>query len=502
MALAIEQAEALPEHSQRARGLSYTLGTLGKIYEHQGRWQEAQQVTQRALFSAQHLNAPEITYQWQWQLGRILAAQGETEPAITAYTEAVNLLQDLRQDLASVGTDAQFSFRDGVEPVYRQLVKLLVQGDQPSEQNLQLARSLIEKLQLAELDNFFQDDCLQARPNPIEQLDAKAAVIYPIILDDRLTVILSRPGQPLYAYSSPVTPDQVVNTINQLIQGATSSLIFSPDYSQIQQLYDWLIRPAAPQLSQGEIETLVFVMDGVLRNVPISALHDGNRFLIEDYNVALAPSLELLESQREETTPLNLVAAGIADARPGFNALPQVKVEIDTIANIIPQTEALLNQAFTEAQLQASVTNVPLNALHLATHGQFSSSAEDTYILTWDDRLTVKEFGQLLDTRQNADTPIDLLVLSACQTATGDNRAALGIAGMAVRSGARSTLATLWSLEDEAAATFMIGFYEALAQPGTTKGEAFRAAQLRLLKDPRFSRLYYWAPLVLVGNWR
>jgi CHAT domain-containing protein len=140
--------------------------------------------------------------------------------------------------------------------------------------------------------------------------------------------------------------------------------------------------------------------------------------------------------------------------------------------------------------------------VHLATHGQFSSKAEDTFILTWDDRINIKQLNNVLKTRDRRESSIiELLVLSACQTAVGDKRAALGLAGMAVRAGARSTLASLWSINDAATASFMIKFYQNLADNKVTKAEALRRAQLALLQNPEYRHPYFWAPFILVGNW-
>jgi CHAT domain-containing protein len=140
--------------------------------------------------------------------------------------------------------------------------------------------------------------------------------------------------------------------------------------------------------------------------------------------------------------------------------------------------------------------------VHLATHGQFSSTVQDTFILTWDNRITPQQFQELFQVQlRNQAQPIELLVLSACQTATGDKRAALGVAGVAVRSGARSTLATLWAVNDQSTADLMINFYRELAQPNLTKAEALRRAQLALLQQPQYRHPLYWAPFVLVGNW-
>jgi len=144
----------------------------------------AQDLTQQALILAQAINASDIGYRWQWQLGRLLKAQGDVKGAIAAYTESVKTLQSLRNDLVAINSEVQFSFRDEVEPVYRQLVDLLLQSEEnsePSQQNLVQARAVIESLQLAELDNFFRIACLQGKPVQIDQVvdkdDPTAAVV-------------------------------------------------------------------------------------------------------------------------------------------------------------------------------------------------------------------------------------------------------------------------------------------------------------------------------------
>ena len=140
--------------------------------------------------------------------------------------------------------------------------------------------------------------------------------------------------------------------------------------------------------------------------------------------------------------------------------------------------------------------------MHIATHGQFSSQADRTFIVAWNSQINVKELDNLLRRReQEKPRPIELLVLSACETADGDNRAALGLAGVAVRAGARSTLATLWRVNDKSTATLMVKFYQELAKEGVTKAQALRRAQLSLLEN-EYKSPYYWAPFVLVGNWR
>lgn len=523
LANALQQARSLKD----ARAESYALGTLGTLYEQTRQWDNAQELTQQALILAQTINAPDIAYQWQWHLGRQLKAQGDIgdskseavgssrkheaavseamrASAIAAYTEAFNTLSDLRKDLVAINTDVQFSFRESVEPVYRELVELLLQspeGSEPSQQNLKQAREVIESLQLAELDNFFREACLTVKPVQVDQINPQTAVIYPIILPNRLAVILSLPNQPLSYYETSLPQSEVEGILDQMQQSLRPTSFSQERLPIAKQVYDLLLRSAQDKLAASGVTTLVFVLDGSLRNLPMAALYDGQKYLIEKYSIALAPGLQLLQPQPLKRQQLKGLLGGLSEARQGFSALPAVALEVNQIESEIP-AQVLLDRTFTSTTIQSQLNSAPFAVVHLATHGQFSSKAEDTFILTWDDRINVKQLDTLLRAREQGEVkPIELLVLSACQTATGDRRAALGLAGLAVRSGARSTLATLWSVNDRSTAFFMVEFYRELGQPGVTKAQAVRSAQLALLKQPQYEHPYYWAPFILLGNW-
>jgi CHAT domain-containing protein len=507
LAAAVQQARMLKD----PRAESYALGELGQLYERTQQLSDAQKLTQEALSLAQSISASDIAYRWQWQLGRILKQKDNITGAIAAYSEAVNTLQSLRTDLVAINPDVQFTFRDSVEPIYRELVELLLQpltnqGEVPSQENLIQARKVIESLQLAELDNFFREACLNAKPELIDQVDPAAAIIYPIILPDRLAVILSLPEQSsdelrLRYYQTKLPDNEVEGILKQLLQSLNPAFSNKQRLRFSQQVYDWLIRPAEAQLAQSGVKTLVFVLDGPLRNLPMAALHDGQQYLVEKYSIALSQGLQLLEPRSLVRQRLKALMGGLTEARQGFSALPAVNSELNQISSEV-RSEVLLNQQFTNKSLEKQINQAPFPIIHLATHAQFSSKAEDTFLLTWDGRINVKDFDQLLQARERQNTnPIELFVLSACQTATGDNRATLGLAGLAVRSGARSTLATLWSVRDESTAELMVEFYRQLLQTEVSKAEALRQAQLRLLKQPQYKHPYYWAPFVLVGNW-
>ncbi|MBW4494249.1 MAG: CHAT domain-containing protein [Oscillatoria princeps RMCB-10] len=482
------------------RAESYALGELGKLYKLSGQLKEAKDLTGKALLLANGIEAQEIAARWHGQMGEILQLQGDTGGAIAAYTEAVQTFGTLRSDLVAVGAEVQFSFRESVEPVYRQLVSLLLLGE-PGQKNLKQAREVIEGLQLAELDNFFRDACLDAKPAQIDQIDPTAAVIYPIILADRLEVILSVPGKPLQNYKTVLPREQVESTLRQLRQALSLSFPKQERLKLYATGYDWLVRPVESQLAESGIKTLVFVPDGPLRNLPVGAFYDGKQYLIEKYSTALTPGLQLLAPRPISGTQLKTLMGGLSESRQGFAALPGVKSEIERVASEV-SSKVLLDRDFTTDSLQTALSKTASPVLHLATHGQFSSSAENTFILTWDGKINVGDLGNLLrDRNETGERAIELLVLSACQTAKGDDRAALGLAGLAVKSGARSTMATLWSVKDESTAEMMAEFYKQLNAPGVTKAEALRQAQLALLKQSKYEHPFYWAPFVLVGNW-
>lgn len=506
---AYRQAQLLSDHRSEADALGY----LGALAFQSGSLPDAQRLTEQALQRVSTYDAPDIAYRWLWQLGRIHQQQGYAQEAIAAYRSAFNILKSLRGDLVAMNPDVQFTFRDEVEPIYRELVSLLLADAKPDEKALQEARDVIESLQLAELNNFFQQACLEARPQPIDQIDPKAAVLYSITLSDRLAVLTSIPGQslqyntvPLAAAPSP-SPSQK-NALDQTVEDLEATLnpfITSPDPLQpSQQLYNWLIRPVEPELVRNDIKTLVFVMDGALRRVPLAALHDGQQYLVEKYNVALTPGLQLLSPRSTQTKSLKTLVGGLVASRQGFPPLPAVQQEVQEISSILP-TQVLLDDKFTRDRLQQNIENTTYPVVHLATHAQFSSRAENTFLLTWDERINVRSLDQFLRQRERRLTknPIELLILSACQTATGDNRATLGLAGVAVRSGARSTVATLWSVQDQSTADLMAQFYAALDKPGVSKAAALRQAQLSLLRSPQvqYHHPYYWAAFILIGNW-
>ncbi|WP_242053320.1 CHAT domain-containing protein [Nostoc parmelioides] len=508
LAKSIQQARSLKD----IRAEAYALGNLGGLYEKTQQIAEAISLTQQALILAQSSNAPEITYLWQWQLGRLFKAQGNFTGAIAAYDATVETLESLRTDLVVVNQDIQFNFRDNVEPVYRESVALLLQnaGNKPDIQTLDKARTRIEALQLAELDNFFREACLQGQRVILDQIvdqeNPNTAILYPIILPEQLQVIVKIPQQPLRYFTNNKSQVDVERTLAQLRE-----YILEPDRTEeaqtlAQEVYNWLIKPIASDLANSKVNTLVFVLDGELKNTPLPALYDGEKYLVEKYAIAVSLGLQLLAPKPISESPLQVIAAGLVEPPPNFSRfppLPGIKLEFDLIAQTGASTKKLLDKDFTIINLEKNVNSLPFNILHLATHGQFSSRPEDTFILANDGYINVLEFDKLLRSQSATNSQIlELLVLSACETATGDNRATLGLAGAAVKAGARSTLASLWHINDQSTAVLIGEFYNQLVNNKVTKAEALRRAQVKLLtKYPNYNHPGYWAAYTLVGNW-
>ncbi|MEL7068623.1 MAG: CHAT domain-containing protein [Cyanobacteria bacterium J06581_3] len=516
----LAQAIQTSSDLQDSRAEAYARGTLGHIYEKSQRWSEAQNLTEDALTTAQAITAADIAYQWQWQLGRLLKQQNKKGPAIQAYRAAYATLQSIKQDLVATNQDLQFSFRDRVEPVYRELVDLLLQpdasnavlesngpanGPEASNHTLSVqaeARNVIESLQVAELDNFFRTACLEGQQVALEEVEkTDAAIIYPIILRDRLEILVSLPDQPLQQYTSLVTQTELEQTLSNWRQNLERPFTTPEGKTLGESLYEWIIQPMHSALAASNVRTLTFVLDGALRNVPMAALYHDGHYLLEDYAVALSPGLQLLGPKSLQETSSTALLGGLTQARLGFSELSNVEQELRTVESLV-SSRLLIDETFTTTNLAKQVTDSNQPIIHLATHGQFSSNADQTFILAWDRPILVTELSALLRSGDlNRPDPIELLILSACETATGDNKAALGLAGVALQSGTRSTLASLWNLDDASGAVLIGQFYEALARPNTTKAEALRQAQLSLLKNPNYRHPLYWSAYVLVGNW-
>jgi len=493
---------------------SYSYGYLGNLYEHQERYSEALRLTRQAIFSAQQIDAKDILFRWQWQLGRILSvlakhpdASIRSETAINAYRQAVDTLQPIRHELTIGFRNESQSFRETMGTVYFELADLLLQQARKEQNNihwLSEAQQTIERFKTAELQDYFRDDCVIAAQTKQTILDsniAHTAILYPILLPDRSEILLSLPDQQIKQFSIPITASRLKNEVNEFrFELETEETNDYLPYAQ--RLYTWLILPLEATLQAQQIDTLVIAPDGVLRTIPFAALHDGKQFLINKYAFVTVPSLTLTEPKAKNNHDSTILISGLSQSVRGYTELTNVANEVNTINQLYRNNATLLlNENFTENNFANALRSTNYSIVHIASHGQFESNPENTFLLTYDDKITMNRLEQLIRLSELRNESMELLTLSACQTAVGDDQAALGVAGIAIKAGARSALATLWFIDDRATTQLITEFYRQLKNNKLSKTKALQNAQKNLLKNSNYRHPIYWAPFLLIGNW-
>ncbi len=501
------EAEAAATEAGDARSSSYALGWRGELYEQSGRLEEARTLTRQALFQADQVDAGDALYRWYWQLGRIDLAAGDREAAITSYRKAVVALEAVRSALALRSEDAALAFGAEVEPVYLGLVDLLLGAaaqapGSPAEQALLgEARDTLEAGKAAELRDYFRDECLAAQRQTTPDVVPGAVVLYPVLLADRVELIVGQGGR-LARHPVPVDAATLVDEVHAFRRLLTKRTTrqYLP---HAQRLYDWLITPITGALEAEGVNALVVVSTGALRTVPFAALHDRatGSFLIEKLPIAVAPGLTLVEPRAIERESIESLIAGISEGIHDFAPLANVPAELDGVEANFPGTR-LQNASFDVARFEQALTDHPMGIVHIASHGEFRADASKSFILAWDGPVTMDQVGDTVArARFRTDQPLELLTLSACQTAAGDDRAALGLAGVALRAGARSAVATLWPVNDAATAILIGEFYTQLRRAGVSRAGALQASQRQLIEDPRYRHPAYWSPFVVIGSW-
>ena len=503
----LQESATIAEEQGDKRTLSYALGYLGHLYETEFRMDEALQFTRRALFTAQSVDAPESLYRWQWQLGRQLAATGQLDQAIASYRQATVTLQPIRVEVAQASSDGAFGGQDTVKPLFFELADLLLQrasltdDGKTVEGYLLAARDAIEAYKTAELRDYFKDDCVDAvrsKLTTFDRLSPDTAVIYPIMFSSRLELLISLPSG-LKRISVSVTADRLTQEIREfrrLVEKRTTREYLP----HARQLYDWLVRPFETDLVQPQITTLVFVPDSALRTIPLAALYDGSSFLISKFSLAMTPGLTLTDPRPLNRDKLRFLTAGLTKSVQGFPPLPYVAEEVASIEQLYKGGQ-LINDAFQTPRLERELRDGGYGVLHIGTHGKFSTDVNRSFLLTFDGKLTMQTLDQLVGLFRFRQEPLELLTLSACQTGVGDDRAALGLAGVALKAGARSALATLWFINDEASAALISEFYRQLRNPSLSKAVALQRAQVKLLNDRVYEHPAYWSPFLLLNNW-
>lgn len=349
---------------------------------------------------------------------------------------------------------------------------------------------------------------LQTVQRALQQLPKNAVILYPLILENRLELVLITPDTPPIYRSVPVS----AATLQQTISEFRTALTVPSRRANIElpkaaghQLYNWLIEPIQTELDRLQVETIIYAPDGQLRYIPLAALYDGEQWLVQRYGVNNITATSLTNFTDRPSNQLHILAGAftqgtynveVGTRQVAFSGLPFAAKEVENLANTIPGTTTLLDRAFNREAMVSALSDS--NIIHLATHGTFvSGQPEDSFILLGDgDRITFR------DLESWSLNNIDLIVLSACQTALGgemgNGREILGFGYQMQQAGAKTAIASLWSVDDGGTQALMDAFYESL-KTGVGKTEALQQAQLALI-DSDYNHPYYWASFILIGN--
>lgn len=489
-----------------ARGQSYAWGYQGELLEKEHRNSEALEASRKATFAAQKVNAPESLYRWQWQTARLLKTAGKEDEALAAYQRAVTLLKPIRFEYSVGFQNRHHSFYDSVAPLFSEYENVLLRRasaaktPEQSEQWLVQVKDTLETAHAAELQDYFQEDCVGAVRTQGQRtmIPHGTAVLYPISFPDRLELVMET-SDGLKQVTVPVSGEKLtkeIRTFRRQIQDHRSQNYLPA----AQALHGWLLAPLERNLQAASITTLVIVAEGPLRTIPVGALHDGRQFVVDKLAVAVTPSLELTDLLSTPRKKGTLLSVGLTESVEGMSAPRYADAEVQAIRTLYGG-KLLMNKQFSAPSLEEEIKDQGVGIIHVASHTVVANDPRNSFVLAHDGRISMDRLSQLVGLQQYRQQPLDLLTLSACDTPAEDDRAALGLTGVAVKTGARTALATLWTAEDETTSELISEFYRQLQDPSLSKAVALQRAQQKILAQRGHSHPSYWAAFLLINNW-
>jgi len=490
----IEQAVAADDSLQ----MSYGFGYLARLYADTGDVDTALKYTRQALWLAQKVDAPQSAYLWAWQSAR-LQREADLTTSLRTYRLAISLLEDARTGEISI---SKRRFAHDIAPLYFEFADLSLSeiASNPDADLGEVIKAL-EQLKVAEVRNYFENQCLvpEADDRPL-QIGDEALIVYPVVFDDRLELLIEANGVLSHATVA-VSREELINEIRMFRLALESPESGDDAVRSARNLHRYLIDPLQSVLASTSASTIVFVPDGALRTIPFAALYDGETYLVERYAIATTPGLSLIGGRNGDGASGRVLAVGLTESVRGFSPLPHVGRELDVIGEEFP-ARIYRDTSFVVGKVEDEVLDGDYSIVHIATHGVFQADYRRSFLLAYDDVISMDQLEATVGIQRLSDQPIDLIVLSACQTAAGDDGAALGLAGIAVKAGARSALASLWLINDESTADLMAAFYGALRSEAMSKAAALQKAQRVLIDSDTHRHPNFWAPFILVGDWR
>ena len=357
----------------------------------------------------------------------------------------------------------------------------------------------------------------QGLSDTLRELGTGTVVVYTMVLEDKIRFIVQ---------TSVVQVDRAsairVKDLNRKIiefREALQSTKKNP-LPMAQELYNVIVRPLINDFRGTNAKVIMWSLDGVLRYLPIAALHDGSKYFVEEFASTVFTPASRDRLKDLPTKNWHGIGFGVSKALGEFDPLPSVEEELAAVfktPRIFPQAgvvpgAVLLNEDFTAKSFKAEL-NKSFPLVHIASHFKFNPLRDnESFLLLGDGQhFSIANIKVL----PNIFGGVDLLTLSACNTAMGgtglDGREVEGFAVLAQRQGAKSVVASLWSIADTSTGLLMQHFYRLRENILVkTKLEALRGAQLALLygkikpvnRVTDYSHPYYWAPFIMIGNWR
>ncbi|KPA13796.1 hypothetical protein MHK_005992, partial [Candidatus Magnetomorum sp. HK-1] len=494
------------------RLLSLSYGYMGLLKKYEGRLDEAKQNFRKAIGYSQY-HHPDIYYLWQWQIGRIFYEENNAEQAEIAYSLAVDILNPCFQSNDSsthcAGIIHQLFkgyrshddlFNSYVKPLYMEYVEILSKDipENEKEHRARTIRNIWESMKEVEIQNFFKDECVTAiksKKKRLDQLPQNTALIYPILLKKNPIVLLSFYNKTILIDINSCTSKDVLFSAVRLRKYLEKDYKNEQYKRPARELYQYLIKPLEHYLKTERINQLVIAADGILQLIPFSSLMKQNQVLSETYAISIVPSITLAQTDRLSINPMDIKAALFGITK----GLPIVEEELKDI-NEIWDSEIFMDQEFNYQNVMSALNHSDNSIVHIATHGSFGDKPDERFLTLYDTSLQLNMLENLIRVRF-FKKPLELLTLSACQTALGDAQTALGFAGISIKAGARSVVATLWRIPDsDSTRILMKQFYSNLAQ-GMTKTSSLQMAKLFLINETIYKHPKYWSPFILIGNW-
>jgi CHAT domain-containing protein/Tfp pilus assembly protein PilF len=529
---------------RNGEGISFT--NLGSAYNNLGQYQKAIEFYQQALAIFKQVGDRENEGSSLNYLGNTLNTLRHTALSIFFLKQSVNVRETIRQDIRELSRQDQQSYTKTIANGYRTLANLLlkqgrvtealqvldllkiqeledylknVKGNDRTAQgiqllapeqaiNSQLSTTSSDRLpelnrQLASQIQQLPKSAVNKVPEYLQKLPQGAVLIYPLILDDRLELIVFSPNTIPINRTVPIKKanlEKLITDFRSDLQDPTSQDVRTSS----KKLYDLLIKPIAADLKQANATTILYAPDGILRYIPLAALYDGNQWLVEQYRINNLIAYSLFDADSNPHSNLNIFAGAFgSEPRSGFSGLPATIPEVNHISTSFSHTTQLIGQDFTAASTKAKVAGQAI--VHLATHAEFNSDSPfNSFVLFGDgSKVTLAEINewQLKDT--------DLVILSACRTGVGslgNGTEILGFGYQVQRAGAKAAIASLWTVSDGGTQKLMEAFYGSLKKGNVSLSTSLQEAQLNMIRKPvkqgeiNFNHPYFWSAFVLIGN--